>query len=93
MKQSEELDSLDFTVIRFNKDYSIRGRLGMYLTANIEEALVENQPGTSNALVPATTSLSNKAAAKPSKTYLLGVNGQGIGQNVDSLQFVSIDNK
>lgn len=99
MKPVLDADSLDYTVIRFNKDYSIRGRLGTYLTTSIEEVAAENQaPAGNNSLLPAgnpSTALTAKGSQKQhsSKTYLLGVNGQGIGEDIDCLQFVSIDNK
>lgn len=93
MKPVVDADSLDYTVIRFNKDYSVRGRVGTYLTTNIEEVAVENQNGANNSLIPQGGAIKGTNQKHISKTYLLGVNGQGIGEDIDCLQFVSIDNK
>jgi hypothetical protein len=134
-QQQQNVDNLDFTVIRFNRDYVIRGRFGKYLTTVLDEQsnipqtnqqstsqnqntenisksnLNSNLGGASVAAGSGTGGVSGSGTGgaagvagqtskavfsntnvNASKTYLLGVNGQGIGEDIDCLNFVCVDN-
>ncbi len=70
-------DSLDYTVIKFGADYVLRGKLGRYLAA-----------------VQTTAPVASVGAKSPApQSYSLEVSGQGIGEPLDCLNFVNIENK
>lgn len=61
----------------------IRGRNGRYLTAIMENSNNENE-----------NSQGNTGSTNPQKvSYILGANGQGIGEPMDCIQFINVDNK
>lgn len=70
------------TVVRFCGEYSLRGKLGLYLTA-IPTALAHALP-------------SEKDSSKSSSSaqhFLLGGEGQGVGDQFDCLQFINLNDK
>ena len=84
---NKENDALDYTVIKFGADYVLRGKLGRYLAARGVTVAV---PNAINA--PANAHL-NKKGPVTQTLYNLEINGQGIGEAVDCLNFVSLTNK
>jgi hypothetical protein len=95
---ARDLDSADFTVVRFNQNYAIRGKHGKYLTA-IPDELSSAPSYLSSIQTSAELSPNAKAfemarsPVPPSRTYLLGADGQGIGELMDCLTFIPVDNK
>ena len=80
----------DYTVIKFGSEISLRGRLGKYLTI-----IPFSQP---NAVpVPIVASSTSKSVQIPSapltKAFLLGLDGQGIGEVQDCFVFVNAENR
>lgn len=91
----KEQDQSDFTVIRFQQNYVIRGKHGKYLTALPEE--LGPSPQLSSSLPEQSPNAKafemSRSPVPPSRTYLLGAEGQGIGELMDCLTFVPVDNK
>ena len=77
-------DTLDHSVIKFNENYALRGRKGLYLTA-----LPTSSPNT---LKDPESSSSSKVGNK-STYFLLGGNGQGIGEKFECLNFVNLEQR
>lgn len=78
----------DFTSLSFGMEFSIRNKLGKYLSAlKIEEEKLENR----NDKTSVTGSKSGQDGA--SVTYTLGVDGQGVGEPRDNFIFVNTENK
>ena len=77
----------DYTVIKFGTEISLRGRLGKYMTT-----IPFTLPNT-----PVVTSSTTKSIPIPSipltKAYLLGLDGQGIGEVQDCFVFVNAENR
>lgn len=78
---------LDYTVIKFGADYVLRGKLGRYLAARGVTVAAPTAPNAST-----NPQLAKKPPAAQT-TYNLEINGQGIGESVDCLNFVSLNNK
>jgi hypothetical protein len=105
---SRDLDNNDFTVLKYKTMYSFRGKHGKYLTA-VPDDLAPNQSSSSstNPLLSShphlqtTAELSpnakayemNRSPAPSSRTYLLGADGQGIGELMDCFIFAPVDTK
>jgi len=70
------------TAVRFCGEYSLRGKLGLYLTA-VPTALAHALPSEKD------TSKSSSVA----QHFLLGGEGQGVGDQSDCLQFINLNNK
>lgn len=75
----------DVSIVRFGVEYSLRGKHGLYLTA------IPNSVSISG---PASTAIS-KDANHPSSSqqYVLGCEGQGVGDALDCLQFINTNQK
>jgi hypothetical protein len=88
MKKTEttDTDTLDFTVIRYNQDYSLRTKAGRYLTAVLEDSAPNNNNEEDTM---SRTSTHNPA----NKVYVLGCQGYGIGDTADSFRILGVDNK
>lgn len=83
----EDLDEMDLTVVRFNKNYALRGKSGRYLTANSTQDTANSAANTPRGALPRSIFQQNPI------TYTLGVNGQGIGEDLDCLNFVNLDSR
>ncbi len=81
-------DIEDFTVIKFGARCMLRGKLGKYLTASVEEIASNANASSSNNLKMAAST-----AQHPSRVFNLGVEGQGVGDPMDCICFTNIDNK
>lgn len=80
ISSSSEKDTLDHTVLKFGADYVLRGKLGKYLSAVpiAQEGSATGSVGIGGRnLVP----------------HTLQISGQGIGEPIDCLNFMSIDKK
>jgi hypothetical protein len=98
---SSSLDSSDFTVIRYYQNYSIRGKNGKYLTAIPDDFIPVSYSSSSSSHLngglpdgysPSAKSFeATKSPIPSSRSYLLGVDGQGIGELMDCLSFVPVD--
>jgi hypothetical protein len=77
-------DIEDYGVIKFSMHYMLRGKLGRYLTAALDES---KTPHAHAKLA------SSGVSSVLSKVYSLSVDGQGVGDPLDSLCFVNIDDK
>jgi hypothetical protein len=90
-------DEWDFTVLKFGSECSLRGRLGKYLTAMPVNQTQLTQLGSGNlaSTSPSQTSRVNalKASQGQGLIYLLGVEGQGIGEQLDCFTFVNVENR
>lgn len=99
-------DDWEYTVLKFGSEISLRGRLGKYLTAVPVLQPVTLPPGQAPVLATASSRSSFSAAdsAQASSTaptppvqhtqaFLLGVEGQGVGELFDSFVFVNADNR
>mmetsp|Transcript_6119 Transcript_6119/g.9233 ORF Transcript_6119/g.9233 Transcript_6119/m.9233 type:complete len:1075 (-) Transcript_6119:183-3407(-) len=78
-------DTVDYTVVHFGTNCTLRGRQGRVLTA---------VPTTANPTLP--RSSSGSVPTNPQSTtpvYLLGVDGQGVGEDLDTLVLISADQK
>lgn len=65
------------TVVKFGKEYSLRGKHGLYLTA-----------------VPTSIRADKEASLQPTSThFVLGSEGQGVGDKLDCLQFINLNKK
>ena len=91
----------DYTVLKFGTEVSLRGRLGKYLTS---VPVLQPAAGTATPLqtssttttVPAPVAAAAATAAAapaPTKAFLLGVEGQGIGEAFDCFVFVNAENR
>lgn len=78
---------MDYTVIRYSTNYAARGRNGRYLNAYTEDSVLN--PETN----PTATAVNGpKPSSKAqNKLYLLGIDGQGIGEPIDCIQFVNLE--
>lgn len=80
VSSSYDKDTLDHTVLKFGADYVLRGKLGKYLSAVpiVQEGVAAGPVGIGGRnLVP----------------HTLQISGQGIGEPIDCLNFMSIDKK
>eukprot|EP01041_Mallomonas_annulata_P006290 gene6290-12734_t len=82
-------DEEDFSVIRFGTNCCLRGRKGRYLTA--VPTIATPLPSNTNANATGQPTKSSSTSASP--TFVLGVEGQGVGDLLDCLTFVNTDNK
>ena len=84
----------DYTVLKFGTEVSLRGRLGRYLTSvPVLQPAAAGAPGAAAPLLPAPAPAAPPAAAALTKTFLLGVEGQGIGEAFDCFVFVNAENR
>ena len=110
MDPSREFDSDGFSaeeasgaydnvsVVRFCKEFSLRGKHGLYLTAvpNINNSSALQYPSFTSVAASATSSVRETGSGPgvaATQQYLLGAEGQGIGDPLDCLQFININQK
>eukprot|EP01033_Poteriospumella_lacustris_P010690 gene10690-7612_t len=91
-------DTVDFNVVRFNTEYSFRNKQGKYLQTVMEDLSDRDDASVvtfSSVAESVSSRLRNGAATVPQNTtiYLLGADGQGIGEVTDALQFVNLEQK
>lgn len=91
-------DTVDFNVVRFNTEYSFRTKQGKYLQTVMEDLSDRDDASVvtfSSVAESVSSRLRNGAATVPQNTtiYLLGADGQGIGEVTDALQFVNLEQK
>lgn len=91
-------DTVDFNVVRFNTEYSFRTKQGKYLQTVMEDLSDRDDASVvtfSSVAESVSSRLRNGAASVPQNTtiYLLGADGQGIGEVTDALQFVNLEQK
>ena len=79
----EDSDVLDSTVLSFHNDVSLRTKLGRYWTA-----MPTNGDGDESKRRESGIVSSSRAGAAP---FVLGVDGQGVGDPLDCLNFISLD--
>jgi hypothetical protein len=95
--------------LKFGSEVSLRGRLGKYLTAvpvpqgnaaaaSSSAASAQSAPSAGPAPTPATATAAASAQAQAqlastAKAFLLGVDGQGIGEAQDCFVFVNSENR
>ena len=80
----EDSDVLDSTVLSLHNDVSLRTKLGRYLTAMPTNGDGDESKRRESGIV----SSSSGAGAAP---FVLGVDGQGVGDPLDCLNFISLD--
>lgn len=97
----------DYTVLKFGSEVSLRGRLGKYLTAvpvqqnnavPASSAVASAQSASTTGPIPTATPAAASAqsqaqSASLAKAFLLGVDGQGIGEGQDCFVFVNAENR
>ena len=102
-------DDWEYTVLKFGSEISLRGRLGKYLTAvPISQPAVSAAPLVPIGIASTRSSFSvaeNTQTASSANTqtpaapvqqmqaFLLGVEGQGVGELFDCFVFVNADNR
>jgi hypothetical protein len=100
-------DEWEFTVLKFGTEVSLRGRLGKYLTAvpvAQQNAAAQfhldatKAPAPAQALIAATASNpqqlnQSQSQPQPIQSFLLGAEGQGIGEALDCFVFVNAENR
>lgn len=90
---SEEIplaeDQEDYTVLHYARACTLRGRQGRVLCA-----LPTTSDASANKTAP-TPGVTGRPTPLPSSSvvYLLGVDGQGVGEDLDTLLFINAENK
>jgi hypothetical protein len=79
-------DREDYGVVRFGQRYTLRGKLGKYITAVPEQVVV-------SAADPERPGGHSGQANHISKLFHLGLEGQGVGDPMDCFCLTNIDNK
>ena len=81
------------SVVRFCKEFSLRGKHGLYLTAVSNSSSSSAPPSLPISSASVTGSIRETGSAAAAQQYLLGAEGQGIGDPLDCLQFININQK
>lgn len=106
MDPSREVDSDGFSaeestgaydnvsVVRFCKEFSLRGKHGLYLAAvSNSNSSTAPPPLPLSSASMAGSIIRDTGSAAAAQQYLLGAEGQGIGDPLDCLQFININQK
>jgi hypothetical protein len=100
-------DDWEYTVLKFGSEISLRGRLGKYLTAvpilqavtlpHVQVPALATGSSRSSFSMADSAQVSSTVPIPPvqqhTQAFLLGVEGQGIGELFDSFVFVNADNR
>lgn len=81
-------DVLDYTVLKYGTDVSLRSNIGLYMQAVPVEIESNNVQAPNHQLMGNNTLITSK---KSSIIYSLGTKGKGIGEPLDCIQFICIE--
>lgn len=81
----EEPDAMDSTVLSFHSDVSLRTKLGRYFTAMPTSGDGDESKRRESGLA------SSSSGGSGTAPFVLGVEGQGVGDPLDCLNFLSLD--
>jgi hypothetical protein len=93
------VDTADYTVVRFNTEYSMRSKQGKYLQTITEDPSDRDDGSVATFSSAYTTESTLKVAGKGvgmgnnTLVYLLAADGYGIGDFSEALQFVNLEQK
>lgn len=95
-------DTVDFNVVRFNNDYSFRTKQGKYLQTIADDsndrddasvATFSSEQYSVASRLRQNSGIAEKNVPQNTSIFLLGADGQGVGELTDALQFINLEQK